>query len=101
MLLRTWATLLSLSSLSLSSLSLRRSPQTALATAQILLVRFFAVAPSSEFAVADIALACVLLACKVEEVGRRVADVVNVYFALKVPSRLFRRTLICQSCSQL
>ncbi|KAI9141542.1 cyclin-like protein [Paraphysoderma sedebokerense] len=61
---------------------LLRLPQIAMSTAQILLQRFYFVASMRKYAVRDIAMGAVFLACKVEETPRRIRDIVNVFHYL-------------------
>ncbi|KAJ3073252.1 Cyclin-L2 [Podochytrium sp. JEL0797] len=63
---------------------LLKLPQTAIATAQTIYVRFFHMAPKNQYTHKDIALAAVFLASKVEECNRSIRDIVNVYFALEI-----------------
>ncbi|KAJ1648477.1 hypothetical protein IWQ61_009987 [Dispira simplex] len=54
-------------------------PQVAMATAQVLLQRFYYVASVTKFSVRDTTMACLFLASKLEECPRKVKDIINVF----------------------
>ncbi|KAJ1972781.1 hypothetical protein H4R35_004487, partial [Dimargaris xerosporica] len=54
-------------------------PQVAMASAQVLLWRFFHVCSLTEFSLRDVAMGCLFLASKVEESPRKIKDVINVF----------------------
>ncbi|KAJ1968698.1 hypothetical protein IWQ62_001086 [Dispira parvispora] len=54
-------------------------PQVAMATAQVLLQRFYYVASITQFSVRDTMMACLFLASKLEECPRKVKDIINVF----------------------
>ncbi|KAJ1982815.1 hypothetical protein H4R34_001583 [Dimargaris verticillata] len=54
-------------------------PQVAMASAQVLLWRFFHVCSLTEFSLRDVAMGCLFLASKVEESPRKIKDIINVF----------------------
>ncbi|KAJ3179754.1 Cyclin-L1 [Gaertneriomyces sp. JEL0708] len=58
---------------------LLKLPQVAMATAQVLLQRFYFVASMKVVSVRDIAMGAIFLSSKVEECPRRIRDIVNVF----------------------
>ncbi|RKP38569.1 cyclin-like protein [Dimargaris cristalligena] len=54
-------------------------PQVAMATAQVLVQRFYYVSSFTKFALRDTIMGALFLACKIEESPRKVKDIINVF----------------------
>ncbi|KAJ3282968.1 cyclin-like protein [Rhizoclosmatium globosum] len=63
---------------------LLKLPQTAIATAQTILIRFYSVSSVNQYPISDTVLGVLFLASKTEECARKIKDIVNVYFALQI-----------------
>ena len=61
---------------------LLRLPQTAIATAQTLMQRFYYLGSLKQYPIKDIVLGTLFLATKVEECPRRIRDIVTICFNL-------------------
>ncbi|KAJ3397384.1 Cyclin-L1 [Lobulomyces angularis] len=66
---------------------LLKLPQVAMATAQVLLHRFYFTSSLKEFCLQDVVLGCLFLASKIEEFPRKVNDIINVYWFLVCSKR--------------
>jgi cyclin L len=69
---------------------LLRLPQTAIATAQTLMQRFYYLGSLKQYPIKDIVLGTLFLATKVEECPRKIKDIVTICFNLTVAQPEFK-----------